>query len=140
MTVTLKKTMAETSVLITLTPKTFKTTYFSISNGVTDQYNHLILFTIITILTDTIIITTIVTATIIYHSSSPPLLHESLTLSVPVVLLKSPNLSLYFSLNKFERIVISISRSLLCLINSHFLITKCLILYELCKEKLGVDN
>ena len=30
--------------------------------------------------------------------------------------------------------------SLLCLINSHFLITKCLNLYVLCKEKLAVDN
>ena len=29
---------------------------------------------------------------------------------------------------------------MLYLINSHFLITKCLILYVLCKEKLDVDN
>ena len=63
-----------------------------------------------------------------------------LTLSVLVVLLNSPNLCLYFSLNKFERILLLIFSSLLCLINSHFLITKCLIFYVLCKEKLGVDN
>ena len=63
----------------------------------------------------------------------------SLTLSVPVVLLNSPNLSPYFSLNKFERILLLIFSSLLCSINSHLLITKCPILYVLCK-KLGVKN
>ena len=63
-----------------------------------------------------------------------------LTLSVPVALLNSPNLSPYFSLNKFERILPLIFSSLLCLINSHFLITKCLILCMLCKEKLGVKT
>ena len=61
-------------------------------------------------------------------------------LSIPVVLLNSPSLSLYFSLNKFERILFLIFSSLLCLITSHFLITKCLILYVLCKKKLVVDN
>ena len=64
----------------------------------------------------------------------------SLTLSVPLVLLNSPNLSPYFSLNKFKRILLLIFSSLLCLSNSHFFITKCLILYVLCNEKLGVDN
>ena len=63
-----------------------------------------------------------------------------LTLSVPVVVLNSPNLSPYFSLNKFERIWLLIFSSWLCLINSHFLITKCYILYVLYKEKLVVDN
>ena len=63
-----------------------------------------------------------------------------LTLSVPVVLLNSPSLSPYFSLNKFERILLLIFSSLLCLINSHFLITKCRILYVLWKDKIGVDN
>ena len=63
----------------------------------------------------------------------------SITLSVPVVLLNSPNLSPYFSLNKFERILLLIFNSLLCLVNSHLLITKCFILYLLCKEKLA-DN
>ena len=63
-----------------------------------------------------------------------------LTLSVPVVFLNSPNLSPYFSLNKFERIWLLIFSSLLCLINSHFLITKCHILYVLYNEKLVVDN
>ena len=63
-----------------------------------------------------------------------------LTLAVPVVLLNSPNLSQYFSLNKFESILLSIFSGLLCLINFHFLFTKSLILYVLCKEKLGVDN
>ena len=57
-----------------------------------------------------------------------------------MVLLNSPNLSPYFSLKKFERILLLIFSSLLCLINSHFLITRCHILYVLCKEKLGVDN
>ena len=65
---------------------------------------------------------------------------NSLTLSVPVVFLNSPNLSSYFSLNKFERIWLLIFSSWLCLINSHFLITKCHILYVLYKEKLVVDN
>ena len=60
-----------------------------------------------------------------------------LALSVPVVLINSPNVSSYFSLNKFERILFLIFISLRCLISSHFLITKCLILYVLCKEKLG---
>ena len=46
------------------------------------------------------------------------LLATLLTLSVPVVLLNSPNLSSYFSLSKFERIVFLIFSSLLCLINS----------------------
>ena len=63
-----------------------------------------------------------------------------LTLSVPVVFLNSPNLSPYFSLNKFERIWLLIFSNWLCLINSHFLITKCHILYVLYKEKLVVDN
>ena len=65
---------------------------------------------------------------------------ETLTLSVPVVLWNSPNLCPYFSLNKFGRILLLIFSSLLCLINSHLLISKCLILCMLCKEKLGVDN
>ena len=56
-----------------------------------------------------------------------------LTLPVPFVLLNSLNLSPYFSLNKFERILLFIFSSLLCLINFHFLITKCRILYVLCK-------
>ena len=43
-----------------------------------------------------------------------------ITLSVPVVLLNSPNFCPYFSLNKFERILLLIFSSLLCLINSHF--------------------
>ena len=63
-----------------------------------------------------------------------------LTLSVQVVLLNSPNLSPYFSFNKFEKILLLIYSSLLCLINSQFLIAKCLSLYVLCKEKSGVDN
>ena len=63
-----------------------------------------------------------------------------LTLSVPVVLLNSHNLSSYFSLNKFERILLLIFSSLLCLISSHFLMTKCFNLYVLCKEKLGDDK
>ena len=54
--------------------------------------------------------------------------------------LNSPKLGPYFSLNKFERILLSIFISLLCLINHHFRITKCRILYVLCEEKLGVDN
>ena len=66
--------------------------------------------------------------------------HQILTLSVPVVFLNSPNLSPYFSLNKFERIWLLIFSSWFCLINSHFLITKCHILYVLYKEKLVVDN
>ena len=44
------------------------------------------------------------------------------------------------SLNTFERILLSIFSNLLCLINSYFLITKSLILYVLCKEKLGTEN
>ena len=63
-----------------------------------------------------------------------------LTLSVPVVFLNSPNQSPYFLLNKFERIWLLIFSSWLCLINSHFLITKCHILYVLYKEKLVVDS
>ena len=55
-------------------------------------------------------------------------------------MLNSPNLSPYFSVNKFERNLLLIFISLLCLINSYVLITKCLILYVICKEKLGVDN
>ena len=65
---------------------------------------------------------------------------QLLTLSVPVVFLNSPNLSPYFLLNKFERIWLLIFSNWLCLINSHFLITKCHILYVLYKEKLAVDN
>ena len=61
----------------------------------------------------------------------PPCCTVSLTLSVPVVFLNSPNLSPYFSLNKFERIWLLMFSSWLCLINSHFLITKCHILYVL---------
>ena len=64
----------------------------------------------------------------------------SLTLSAPVVFLNSPNLSPYFSLNKSERIWLLIFSCWLCLINSHFLITKCHILYVLYKEKLVVGN
>ena len=52
---------------------------------------------------------------------------HALILSVPFVLLNSPNFSSYFSLNKFERSMFLIFSSLLCLISSHFLITKCLI-------------
>ena len=63
-----------------------------------------------------------------------------LTLSVPAVLLNSPNWSPNFSLNKFERILILIFSSVLCLIKLHFLITIYLILYVLCKEKLDVDD
>ena len=50
--------------------------------------------------------------------------------SVSVVLLNSPILSSYFSLKKFERNLFLIFSSLLCLINSHILITKDLILYK----------
>ena len=46
----------------------------------------------------------------------------------------------FFIENKFERSLLLIFSSLLCLIKSHFLMTKCLILYVLCQEKLGVDN
>ena len=63
-----------------------------------------------------------------------------LTLSVPIVLLNYPILGQYFSLNMFVRILLFILSSLLCLINSHSLFTRCPILYVLCKEKLGVDN
>ena len=70
--------------------------------------------------------------------SSPEL--TLLTISVPVVLLNSPNLSPYFLLNKFERILLFIFSNLLCLINFHFLVTKCITLYVLCKEKLDVDK
>ena len=73
------------------------------------------------------------------NTEKPIMGRAYLTLSVPVVLINSPNWSSFFSLNKFERILLLILSSLLCLINSHFLITKCLILYLLCKEKLG-DN
>ena len=45
-----------------------------------------------------------------------------------------------FSLKKFEKTLLLIFISMLYLINSHFLITKCLILYVLCKEKQGVDK
>ena len=62
------------------------------------------------------------------------------TISVPVILLNSPNLSPYFLLNTFERILLLIFSSLLCLIDFHFLFTKCLILYVLCKETLCVNN
>ena len=65
---------------------------------------------------------------------------NSLTPSVPVVLLNSLNLSPYFSLNEFERILLLIFSSLLCLISFHFLITKYLILYVLSKENFGDDN
>ena len=68
------------------------------------------------------------------------IIYRSLTLSVPVVFVNSPNLSLYFSLNKFDRIWLLIFSNWLCFINSHFLITKCHILYVLYKEKLVVDN
>ena len=72
-------------------------------------------------------------------------MHDGILLQqvpVPVLLLNSPNLSLhyYFSLNKFERFLLLIFINLLCLITSHFLITKYLTLYVWCKEKLGVDN
>ena len=40
----------------------------------------------------------------------------------------------------WKNFILLIFSSLLCLINSYFLITKCLILHVLCKEKLGVDN
>ena len=53
------------------------------------------------------------------------------TLSFPVVLLHSPNLSPYLILNKLERNLFLIFISLLCLIHSHVLITKCLVLYVL---------
>ena len=56
------------------------------------------------------------------------------------MLLNSPNLSQYFSLNKFERILCLLFSSLLFLISCHFVITKCPILFVLCKEKLDVDN
>ena len=59
----------------------------------------------------------------------------ALTLLVPVVLLNSPNLSPYFSLSKFERILLLIFSRYLCLISFQFLITKCLILYVLCKPR-----
>ena len=58
----------------------------------------------------------------------------------PSCIVKFSQLNPYFSLNKLKRIVILIFSNLLCLINSHFLFTKYFILYELCKEKLGVDN
>ena len=50
-----------------------------------------------------------------------------LTLSVPVVLLGSPNLNPYFSLDNFEIILLLVFSNLLCMINSYFFITKCLI-------------
>ena len=63
------------------------------------------------------------------------------TLSVQVVLLNSPNLSPYFSLNNFERIsLLILISSFLCSIKPHFLITKYLNLFVLWKEKLGFDN
>ena len=62
---------------------------------------------------------------------------KCLTLSVPVVLLNSPNLSPYISLNKFEKILFLIFSSLLCLINSHY---HYVLFFVLRKEKLGVDN
>ena len=55
------------------------------------------------------------------------------------MLLNSTELSPCISLNKFESLLLIFS-SLLCLINSHFLITKCLNLNVLCKEKSGVNN
>ena len=55
-------------------------------------------------------------------------------------MLDSSNLSPYFSLNKLERISLLIFSNLLCLINSHFLITVCLIFYVLRKERLDVNN
>ena len=67
-------------------------------------------------------------------------------LSVPVVLLNSSNLSPYFSSGyKFERNLLTylvnfIFSSFLYLIKSHFLMTKCLILYVLCKLTLGLKG
>ena len=66
--------------------------------------------------------------------------NPGLTLLVSVVLLNPPILSSYFSLYKFERNLFLIFSSMLCLISSHILITKGLILYMLCKENLGVDK
>ena len=56
------------------------------------------------------------------------------------IVINSPILNLYYPLNKFERILRLILSSLFCLINVHFLNTICLILYALCKEKLGDAN
>ena len=63
--------------------------------------------------------------------------YVTLSLSVPVVLLKSPNVNPYVSLNKLERTLLLIFSSLL---NSRFLTNKSLILCVLFKEKLGVDK
>ena len=54
-------------------------------------------------------------------------------------MLNSPNLTPYFSLNKFARNCLLIFSSLLYLISSRFLITQMLHLYVLFKKKLGVD-
>ena len=65
------------------------------------------------------------------------LLSSSLFLSVTVVLLNSPNLSPYFAFNRFERTLLLIFISLLCLINSHFSLPNVLFCTVLCKENFG---
>ena len=62
-------------------------------------------------------------------------------LCLPLLFLEIPNPRLLnFPRNRDETILLLIFSSLLCLIHSHFLITKYFILYMLSKEKLGVDN
>ena len=63
-----------------------------------------------------------------------------LAYSIPVVLLNSPILSPYFSLNKLERSLLLIFSKLFCLIISHFFYYHMSYFYVLCKEKLGVNN
>ena len=58
----------------------------------------------------------------------------------PSFIVKFSHLGPYVSVNKFKIILLLLFSSLFCLINSHFLITKCHVLYVLCKEKLSVDN
>ena len=56
------------------------------------------------------------------------------------VLANSPNWALYFLYKHFGRIWVFNFHSLFQLINSLFLIISYIILFELCKEKLGVDK
>ena len=56
------------------------------------------------------------------------------------VLVNSPNWAPYFLYKQFGRIWLFNFHSLFHLINSKFLITIYIILFELCKEKLDVDK
>ena len=56
----------------------------------------------------------------------------------PRCIVKFSQLKPILSLNKFEIFLLLIFSSLLCLISSRFLITKCLNFYVFCKEKLVV--